>query len=425
MLLRELKNSLNFIPEIMCRMQKMLVTMPLQKNQISNSIKGLYTQFFYKVSEIPDSIFADAAPANNLFLQKNYRQALEIAAPAGIQACYLVFFKQNQAVGIAAMQIKDFNAQESLRKTQIVGTWCEKLSNFVKQSLAKHVRFNTLVLGNLLLCGEHGYWFQPTVTDGERNIFIKEGLEIAKEYLLKAGTYISAVFVKDFFETNRPVLFETDGYNPFQVEPNLVFDLPENWLKYDDYLNALSSKYRVRAKRAFKKAESLDRKVFNEERIQAYLPRLNELYQNIADAADFNMVSLHPEHQLAQKRTLGENFQLIGYFVDNQLIAFFTTVKNYDETEACFLGYDKNFNHEYQIYLNILFDIVRIGIENRSKRIIFARTASEIKTTVGAQAREMYLYLKHQNPLVNKILPKTLPMLSPRIVWEARHPFKE
>jgi hypothetical protein len=412
-------------PTITRQMQKILVKIPPYKNLIPNSINGLHTQFYHQVSEIPDEILADAMPKNNLFLQKKFRQAIETAAPVGIQACYLVFFKQNQPVGIAAMQIKDFNAHESLRNAQTATTWCEKLSNFVKQSVAKHVRFNTLVLGNLLLTGQHGYWFQPTVTEAEHNIFIKEGLNIAKENLLKKGIYIAAVFVKDFFETARPAFFDADGYNPFQVEPNLVFEVPETWTKYDDYLNALSSKYRVRAKRAFKKAEGLERKVFNEERIQANLLKINELYLNIADKADFNMVTLHPEYQLVMQRALGNDFQLTGYFLDNQLIAFFTTIKNYEETEACFLGYDKNLNHEYQIYLNILFDIVRIGIENGSKRIVFARTASEIKTTVGAKAHEMYLYLKHQNPLVNKILPKTLPMLSPRIVWEARHPFKD
>jgi hypothetical protein len=407
-------------------MQKILAKIPPQKNWIPNSIHGLHTIFFHQVSEIPEAWLADAMPPHNLFLQKNFRQALETAAPIGIQACYLVFFKQNQPVGIAAMQIKDFNAQESLRNVQTEATsWCEKLSNFVKQSVARHVRFNTLVLGNLLLCGAHGYWFQPTVTVEEHNVFIKEGLNIAKENLLKKGIYIAAVFVKDFFEATRPPFFETNAYNPFQVEPNLVLELPETWTKYEDYLNALSSKYRVRAKRAFKKAEALERKVFNEERIQANLLKINELYQGIADKADFNMVTLHPEYQLVMQRALGNDFKLIGYFLNNQLVAFFTTIKNYDETEACFLGYDKNLNHEHQIYLNILLDIVQIGIENQSKRIIFARTASEIKTTVGAKAHEMYLYLKHQNPIVNKILPKTLPMLSPRAVWEARHPFKD
>jgi hypothetical protein len=412
-------------PTITRQMQKILVKIPPHKNMIPNSINGLHTLFFHQVSEISDEILAHAMPPDNLFLQKNFRQAIETAAPVGIQACYLVFFKQNQPVGIAAMQIKDFNAQESIRNTQTATTWCEKLSNFVKQTVAKHVRFNTLVLGNLLLCGEHGYWFQPNVTEVEHNIFIKEGLNIAKENLLKKGIYIAAVFVKEFFEASRPAFFETDSYNPFQVEPNLVLDLPETWTQYDDYLNALSSKYRVRAKRAFKKAEALERKVFNEERIQANLLKINELYQGIADKADFNMVMLHPEYQLAMQRALGDDFKLTGYFLDNQLVAFFTTIKNYDETEASFLGYDKNLNHEYQIYLNILLDIVRIGIENGSKRIIFARTASEIKTTVGAKPHEMSLYLKHQNPLVNKILPKTLPMLSPRAVWEARHPFKD
>jgi hypothetical protein len=193
----------------------------------------------------------------------------------------------------------------------------------------------------------------------------------------------------------------------------------------DAYLGAMSTKYRTRAKRAFKKLDGIERRKLSYQEIQDELPTIYRLYKDIANNAGFNMVDLNEQYLAALQRDLSDHFTMYAYYLDGKLVAFYTTIRNHEELDAHFLGYEKALNHDYQLYLNILYDIVRSGLETGCKRIVFARTALEIKSSVGAVAHELSCYLRHQNTVVNKFVPTILDYLKPVEAWHARHPFKE
>ena len=49
--------------------------------------------------------------------------------------------------------------------------------------------------------------------------------------------------------------FVDQGFHEFRFLPNMVMGMNPSWTSFEDYLADLQSKYRVRAKRAFKKAK--------------------------------------------------------------------------------------------------------------------------------------------------------------------------
>jgi hypothetical protein len=64
------------------------------------------------------------------------------------------------------------------------------------------------------------------------------------------------------------------------------------------------------------------------------------------------------------------------------------------------------------------------GIEHQYKQVIFARTAMEIKSSVGAKPHHMSLYLKHTNSVfANTILKGIVKYANPVRDWDERHPF--
>ena len=79
---------------------------------------------------------------------------------------------------------------------------------------------------------------------------------------------------------------------------------------------------------------------------------------------------------------------------------------------------------EKQIYLNMLLDMVKFAIEEQFSRVIFGRTALEIKSTIGAEPVEIYGLIKHNNFLINLFMKKIFPSLSPQTEWIQRKPFK-
>jgi hypothetical protein len=203
----------------------------------------------------------------------------------------------------------------------------------------------------------------------------------------------------------------------------MELDLPSS--DFQGYLDAMSTKYRTRAKRAFKKAEKLQRKVLRAEDFSKYEHKLYNLYRQVANNAGFNVVDLHPSYNRQLATWMDAYVRVVGYFEDQQLLAFYSTIQNGQTLEAHFVGYDKARNHALQLYLNLLYDMIREAYERGCQRISFARTALEIKSSVGATPHDYTCYLRHQNPYVNKLTGSILDYLKPVEEWVQRHPFKQ
>lgn len=149
------------------------------------------------------------------------------------------------------------------------------------------------------------------------------------------------------------------------------------------------------------------------------------MYLNVSDNAGVNSFKLHQRHFYELKKELGERFKIYGYFLEDRLVGFYTFIKNFDKIETYFLGYTPELQHKHQMYLNMLFDMACYGIDNGYKTVIFARTAMEIKSSIGAKPFPMSIYLKHTNSvIINTILKLVVKYANPVRDWEERHPFK-
>ena len=122
------------------------------------------------------------------------------------------------------------------------------------------------------------------------------------------------------------------------------------------------------------------------------------------DNADFNAQILNLNTYTQLKNTYKDNFIVKGYFLEGKLVGFLSAMQNGDHLDAHFIGIDYSKNKEYAIYPRILNDYVRLGIETKSSQINLGRTASEIKSTLGAQPKTLTCYCRHKYGLPNKIL---------------------
>jgi hypothetical protein len=422
-------------------------TTELADNQLI--INNFQLSFFRTIADVRKHIDTDKTSArfqtsptltsplhliNDFFLSLDYLETIERAPPTDYSFAYLLIqnTETGNIAGFMACQVKYFDAAKSFNFKEDNLTIFDKLKINAQKLVAKLTRFSTLIIGNLTLTGQHSFYFNDAeINDFElKKRLYTEGVSFLKKQLWdKHRIKIASVFVKDFYQDSANYALmqavKSGGYNEFQVEPNFVFDIKDDWHTFDNYLEALGSKYRVRVKRAFKKlGANVEKKEFFEERILANKLAINDLYEQVSGGAGFNLVDLNKDYFLQMKTDLGDNFRLFGYFLDNQLIGFYTTISNGEELEAHFLGYEASLNHEHQVYLNMLYDIINLGIEGKFKKIIFSRTAHEIKSSVGAEPVEMSLFMRHDNLIVNRLLPWILRVLSPRVEWTPRTPFK-
>jgi len=385
-------------------------------------MKGAYRLGISKTIDTLANDWGLVAPTHDEFLQVPYLKFMESRPPGDMHFRYLVFYKNLTPIGLAYCQISELKIGEALTDPTL-SPFRQKLNN----TILKVADMNALFCGNILLTGEHGSHFSADIDQKIQSNLLKEGMETLKNQCKKEGEHISLMLIKDLDAPRKNILHPDLGtaYKEFSIQPKMILNLRKDWASFEDYLAAMTSKYRVRAKRAFKKGAVIEKRELNLESIKAFLPKIDELYKYIAEGAGFNVVTLDGEYFLNFKVHFPEKFRLYGYFIENEMIAFYTTFRNQEELEAHFLGFDNATNRKYQVYLNILYDLIKEGIENKAGYINFARTALEIKSSVGAAPVDLFYLGKHTNSLKNTLFTPILAYFNPTIDWVQRKPFKE
>ncbi|MCH2042602.1 MAG: GNAT family N-acetyltransferase [Saprospiraceae bacterium] len=369
------------------------------------------------------------APKHNLFLQSDYLNALEDFPPAKMSFNYLIFYFNQKPIGIGYTQNFKVKVEESINQKEEPkksGCMLKGIVSAFKNWLTKRVEFNILIAGNLLLTGEYGHYF-PGMKEEQAIEVMREGVSLLHKKLEKEGSKIQLLLFKDFLIQSKSTTQDlvANAYHKFKIQPCMYLPLPSEWKTEEDYLSAMSSKYRVRARRAAKKGKNIIKKELTLDDIAVNQERIFELYKSVADNAGFNAFLLHKDYFWALKKYLGDRYKLIAYYLDGKLVAFYTAIFSGDEMEAHFLGVDEAFNRPNQIYLNILYDLVRMGIYHQVKLVDFARTALEIKSSVGAIPRDMHCFIKHRSSFSSTVIKLLFKYLNPEEKWEQRRPFKD
>lgn len=353
---------------------------------------------------------------NNLLLDYAYLKNLEDHPFEQYQPYYFLIRKHGHIVGLAYAQVIDVSLLDALQ-------WDDEnsFSNRLKKWFAGKMSFNIFVCGNQMFTGEHGFTFDESQINRETFLgALCDSMEYYAHRVLPQNIHL--LCLKDL-DIDSKVL-PSKGFFIDSFLPNMSFCIPEDCDTMDDYMDALSSKYRVRAKRAFKKAKNVVFLELTALQIKAFQEQMMQLYKAVVSNAAFNVVHAPDTYFLDFKRSFPEEFRVFGCFENQKLIGFYTSFKNGKDLEAHYLGIDLEKNRKYQLYLNILYKLIEVGIEEDVEKIIFGRTSMAIKSSVGAKAVQPFNYIKHSNRIMNRLLPSILQYFSPEENWELRHPFK-
>ena len=394
----------------------------MTSDDLSLPMPGYTISIFKTVGEI--ALEWNEQAGENLFIKSAFLTALEETPPSRTSYRYVLVRKEDEIVGIVYFQIKKIDLYRSLRldAQSPEGVW-NKFLHVVKSLLAKPLKANLLVLGNMTLTGSNGYVFKENIDKEEAFRIAKTVTEEVVCRLKKERTRIAAVLIKDYYEDQKFV-DQSLGYTEFKVQPNMIMQVSEEWKSFEDYMNNMKSKYRVRVRRARKKLGNLEKRLLSIEEIHAYSEEISALYKNVAEQAGFNLFILPVNYFYSLQKHLKDRMEMFGYFEGDRMVGFYTNILSHDDLDAHFLGYDPKCNRECQLYLNMLYDLVDDCIRLGGKRLILSRTALEIKSSIGAEPHAMVLYLKTTNRLLNLGVAKALNYFKPTQQWVPRSPFK-
>ncbi len=353
----------------------------------------------------------------NLYLSYYYLKALE-DSQQNIAFRYILFYKNNKPAAIAYVQVLEVKLSDSIKDV-----FCSPM-NFGKELFGgKESKF--FVCGNVFSSGENGFAYTSDLSQEEAYKALMTGIYRLRRAEKVLGE-VSSVILKEFWEKNFDTLsvIKKYDYRDFEIEPNLVMKINSEWNTLDDYIDDITKKYRKKYKDVMKKSEAISKVDLTVEQILFHSQKIKELFDAVHEKADFKFGHFDASGFHNMKKSLGEQFIFKAYFLNDEMLGFAALFNNSGILDANYVGLNYELNTTHCIYHRMLFDFVQVAMDKKCKELHYGRTASEIKSSIGAVPVNMKIFIRHRNTLSNKLIKPLLKLIQPS-PFEQRNPFKE
>lgn len=194
--------------------------------------------------------------------------------------------------------------------------------------------------------------------------------------------------------------------------------LTNRFQSWESYIQSLKASYRRRILRLSRPFSKINVKkgscsIFDDEMYRQYREVLKRSKGKLETISQ----------QFFQK--LPSNFNLTAYYDQEQLLGWYISTV-FKEKYYFFLGgIDYQRNKFFNTYFNLLFGVLREGIERKASLIDLGQTAEIPKTRLGGKVVEKYMLGYHSNWLVRKLLEAGRGILEYATTVSETHVFKD
>lgn len=380
----------------------------------------LKTLQFNSLADVNSAHWGQVVGENNVYLSVPYLSALEDALKENIEFRYTMFYSNKSPVAVSYVQIMHYKDND----IDLDSGFCH-IGDKLRSKLIDTIDARVLICGNVFACGENGFAFTSEIEPKEAFIALAKCMrQMAKEK--ESNGQISFGLLKEFWPTSLKDsdTLEESNFRGFEIDVNMVLNVSPKWESFDDYLNAMSTKFRTKAKGVMKKSARLKVETFELQQIIDRQERIEELYLAVLNNAEFKFGELNAKAFINFKQNLKDRFVFRGYFLKGKLIGFITAFICDDKADANYIGLDYEFNKEYAVYQRMLYDLVDLAIHEKLVELRLGRTAETLKSSVGAEPVNMKLYIRHRNSFSNSLIGPLVSSISPS-EFELRPPFKK
>jgi hypothetical protein len=352
--------------------------------------------------------------------------------PGSLSSEYLIFIEQSKPLdlsfryviveekisdkkitrAILYLQVLKFSAKNFQLKNNI-------LLNALSSAVLSIKPFKILICGNLFAVNF------PSLKYDDRFISLKTLFYIIEE--INKIEKPDAFLLKDLADSIDENDSEKFQWKKYTQDMTMSFDINTKWKSLVDYLNQLTKKYYKRAEKIIHAGKELSKVNLNTSEILLQENRIYELFNQVAEKQTIRMGLISRNYFQEFSKRFPDKFSFIGYYMENNLIAFSTFIDHGDMLEMHYIGIDYSCNKKYQLYFNLLFDGVSRAIETSKKSLELGRTAREAKANLGAKPVYFNDYLKIRGSLAKYLFEKFGNSFQTEmgVEWNSRNPLKE
>lgn len=296
----------------------------------------------------------------------------------------------------------------------------KKIIKFIRRGWNNFLILRSLECGTPVAAGNTISFREGIDKEKTLGLIVKEIEGLAKK--LK----VSMIAFRDFFDDELSFFNEFIKYGYAKVNNLPLAKMEVRWQSFDEYLKSMRSNYRTKIIKRMKRCNSENISMHVVKDFSQYADEMENLWLNVnRNAKEYSREKLTSGFFKSIDQHLKENSSVILAKKDDTLVGFASLLSNYNKTlVSMYFGLNYNYNKEYNLYFNLLYKIIELGIENKMKDIDLGITTLIPKKDVGADVITMNIYMKHLNPLLNRIVPRVFKMVTPQDNTGIRRVFK-
>lgn len=191
---------------------------------------------------------------------------------------------------------------------------------------------------------------------------------------------------------------ELEGFAKGHYLPICV--LENRWNTWEEYLGSMRANYRRRIKLALEKGKQIEYVLL--ENNQDFNDEMYGLYEQVFAHSEYSLEKLTADFF---RNTISKTVLLN---IEGKTKAFLQLIEDRENDMLIFefCGYDYEIAHAYDIYYNMLAQIVRYAIEHHFRYVQFGQTAYDAKMKFGAEMFYNYYLLNHSNRFINRLIER-------------------
>ena len=209
-----------------------------------------------------------------------------------------------------------------------------------------------------------------------------------------------------------------------KAEPFMLINLPNHWSSFDDYLNAFSSKYRVRAKKVYEETQGITKTYLDQQAPNSWAAQCGSLLAETLQDKTIAIGKNLPELLICYHKSLGENYRVIGFHQNNEIIGFINYIIDNNKMFAMHLGLNKHADTTGKLYQRMLYTLVEEAFELGITKINLGRTGAEIKSTLGAVPMENSFVVFTRSKALLFLFKIYVKYIQKKFIYTYRSPFK-
>lgn len=250
-------------------------------------------------------------------------------------------------------------------------------------------------------------------------ILCREIENLAKELKVKF------ILLRDFYDNESYFydILNTMGYSKIHNLPKAEITI--RWKSFKEYLDSMRSSYRCRI---VKRLETFNKAGVSIKVLKDFTGNtevLKKLYDNVYDKAkEVKRERLPAAFFHNFEKYLGEKAVMHTVVKDGRIIGYMLSLVDDRTFISMFPGLDYKCNQEYCIYYSLFYETIKTAIEAGMQKIDMGITTLEPKKDMGSDIVNLNMYMKHFNPILNKIIPFLYEMITPPDTTGQRNVFK-